>query len=68
MAKQCRSVCGMHVFLDAGSLGGLLAGVPDHLGVDGLIAAMVAVAGKQPGRLGLRSGANARAARRAALG
>ena len=39
---------GMDLFLEAGSLGGLLAGVPDGLGVDGLITAMVAVARKQP--------------------
>ena len=40
---------GMNLFLDAGSLGGFPAGVPDGFGVDGLITAMVAVAGKQPG-------------------
>jgi hypothetical protein len=39
---------GMNLFLDAGSLGGSLAGVPDGFGVDGPIAAMVAVARKQP--------------------
>src|ERR1035438_8573938 len=39
---------GMNLFLDAGSLGGLLAGVPDGFGVDGPIAAMMAVARKQP--------------------
>jgi hypothetical protein len=39
---------GMNLFLDARSLGGLLAGVPDGFRVDGLIAAMVAVAWKQP--------------------
>ena len=38
----------MDLFLDAGSLGGLLAGVPDGLGVDGLITALVAVTRKQP--------------------
>src|SRR5450432_3855578 len=38
----------MNLFLNAGSLGGLLAGVPDGLGVDGLITAMVAVTRKQP--------------------
>src|ERR1700693_3956340 len=40
---------GMHVFLDACSLGSLLASVPDHLGVDRGITGMPAVAGKQPG-------------------
>jgi hypothetical protein len=38
----------MNLFLDAGSLGGLLAGVPDGFGFDRPIAAMVAVARKQP--------------------
>jgi hypothetical protein len=39
---------GVDLFLDAGSLGGLLAGLPDGFGVDGLIAGMVAVTRKQP--------------------
>ena len=39
---------GMNLFLDAGPLGGLLAGVPDGFRVDGPVAAMVAVARKQP--------------------
>jgi hypothetical protein len=39
----------VHVFLEARSLGGFLASVPDHLGVDRCIAGMPAVAWKQPG-------------------
>src|SRR6202162_1510868 len=39
---------GMHVFLDARSLGSLLASVPDHLSVDRCITGMPAVAWKQP--------------------
>jgi hypothetical protein len=38
----------MYSFRNACSLGGLLAGVPDGLGIDRLITAMVAVARKQP--------------------
>ena len=39
---------GMDLFLDARSLGGFLAGVPDGLGIDRLITAVVGVAWKQP--------------------
>ena len=42
----------MHVFVEARSLSGLLASVPDHLGGDRCITGMPAVAGKEPG-LGL---------------
>jgi hypothetical protein len=38
----------MDLFLDACSLGGFLADVPDGLGIDRLITAVVAVARKQP--------------------
>src|SRR5258708_3366597 len=38
----------MNTFLEARSLGGFLASVPDHLGVDGRITGMPAVAWKQP--------------------
>src|SRR5712691_399561 len=38
----------VQVFLEARSLGGLLASVPDHLGVDRRITGMPAVAWKQP--------------------
>jgi len=38
----------MKLFLDAGSVCGLLAGLPDHIGVDRLIPSVPAVAGKQP--------------------
>src|SRR5271167_3373030 len=38
----------VHVFLEARSLGGFLASVPDHLGVDRRITGMPAVAWKQP--------------------
>ncbi len=39
---------GINLFLDAGTTGGMLAGVARSLGIDGLIAAVPAVAGKQP--------------------
>jgi len=39
----------VHVFLEARSLGGFLASVPDHLGVDRRITGMPAIAWKQPG-------------------
>src|ERR1700730_16917932 len=38
----------VHVFLEARSLGGFFASVPDHLGVDRGITGMPAVAWKQP--------------------
>src|SRR6267143_826105 len=38
----------MNAFLEARSLGGFLASVPDHLGVDRRITGMPAVAWKQP--------------------
>src|SRR5258707_13914229 len=38
----------VHVFLEARSLGGFLASVPDHLGVDRRITGMPAVTWKQP--------------------
>src|SRR5437660_9886675 len=38
----------VHVFLQARSLGGFFASVPDHLGVDRGITGMPAVAWKQP--------------------
>ena len=38
----------MNIFLEARSLGGFLASVPDHLGVDRRITGMPAVAWKQP--------------------
>src|ERR1700756_195892 len=38
----------MNTFLEARSLGGFLASVPDHLGVDRRITGMPAVAWKQP--------------------
>ena len=39
---------GMDLFLEAGLLGGLMAGVPDGFRIDGLITAVAAVARKQP--------------------
>src|SRR5258708_1896620 len=39
----------MNIFLEASSLGGFLASVPDHLGVNRRITGMPAVAWKQPG-------------------
>jgi hypothetical protein len=59
---------GMDLFLDAGLLGGFMAGVPDGFGVDGLITAMVAVAGKQPYAGFSASDANGHGVRRAAWG
>src|SRR5215510_5208809 len=38
---------GVHAFLEARSLGGFLASVPDHLGVDRRITAMPAIASKK---------------------
>ena len=49
--EVCRSVpqgVRVKLFLDAGSVGRLLAGLPDRIGVDRLIPSMPAVAGKQP--------------------
>src|SRR5580658_8254599 len=39
----------MNIFLEARALGGFLASVPHHFGVDGRITGMPAVAWKQPG-------------------
>jgi hypothetical protein len=38
----------MNTFLEARSLGGLLAGMPNGFGIDGVIGAMVVVARKEP--------------------
>ena len=39
---------GIHFLLNPGPAGGILAGVARGLGIDGLIAAVPAIAGKQP--------------------
>jgi len=50
VAKQFRKVWGLMAFLNQScALGSLLAGIPDHLAIDGCIRATPAPVGKQPG-------------------
>ena len=48
VAKQWRSTWGYTLLLNPGTAGGILAGVARGLGIDGLITAVPAIAGKQP--------------------